>query len=137
MIQNLDHLIHLRELNLAENAISKIENLKNLVNLEKLNLNGNHIKQLTSELHFNEKLNTLKVSRNKIADPLELQKLQPLQSLRVLSICDNPLTRSISYIEYAVSLLPSLSCIDNKKISQEKVQVVQQLFGSKKKNVVK
>ncbi|CAD8126984.1 unnamed protein product [Paramecium sonneborni] len=145
-IENLDQLVLLQELNLSHNNITKIENLR-LPSLKELNLSDNFIKSMhgleflpslinlnlngnqISEINLtNHTIESLKLSRNQIKDPIQLLNLKPLLNLKILSISDNPFCRTFSYIEYLCFLTPTLQVLDTKVISNQH-EIAKQLYG--------
>ncbi|XP_023016782.2 FLII actin remodeling protein isoform X1 [Leptinotarsa decemlineata] len=87
---NLDSLINLCEVDLAQNALPKVpEALYCLINLRRLNLSENEISELSSAMEVWQKLETLNLSHNNIASlPATLCKLV---SLRRFYVNDNQL----------------------------------------------
>lgn len=67
-IQNLSHLTKLRVLDLSNNAIERIEGLDALHNIESLNLTGNQIRTLSPAIRRLQRLRTLHLARNKLAN---------------------------------------------------------------------
>lgn len=66
-IEHLDHLVHLRELNLSYNKLTKIEGLECLTGLHTLNLTGNKIENIPASLPKKLKsLRVFKIAKNEI-----------------------------------------------------------------------
>lgn len=87
---NLDNLVNLADVDLAQNALPKVpEALYSLPNLKRLNLSDNEITELSTAIEFWPKLETLNLSHNQLTSlPSTLCKLQ---SLRRLYVNDNKL----------------------------------------------
>ncbi|XP_066138736.1 protein flightless-1 isoform X1 [Euwallacea fornicatus] len=84
---NLENLVNLTDVDLAENALPKVPDaLYSLPSLKRLNLSNNEIIELSSAIEFWQKLETLNLSYNKLTNlPSTLCKLQCLRRLYVNS----------------------------------------------------
>ncbi|KAJ2086428.1 formin-binding protein [Coemansia sp. RSA 986] len=88
-IENVDSLVHLRDLFFVSNKIQTIENLSRLTMLRNLELGANRIR-IIQNLDELVNLEELYLGKNKIA---RLENLGNLRRLRILSIQSNRITR--------------------------------------------
>lgn len=134
-IENLDSLVHLKELNLSFNRIETIENLDKLINLEKLLLRSNKISQVQG-LNTLRNLQVLSLGNNEIADSSHVRKrnilnwrtfdgaffqvlyLRKFQNLRSLSSQNNPCAEIPEYADYAIAFIPQLVYFQYQLISE-------------------
>ncbi|CAL1540956.1 unnamed protein product [Lymnaea stagnalis] len=138
----LNRLPSLKALFLQGNEITKIEGLEGLHDLRELVLDKNKIKQITEtsfsgqwnlqELHIEENrlkdmsglgsmenLMRLYMGVNRIADPAELEKLEPLRNLTEISLTNNPVSRRMIHRVILIHRLQHLLVIDGIAISEE------------------
>lgn len=111
-IENLDTLVDLEELYLAENKIEKIENLERLKKLRTLDLSFNYIQEVEN-LHENELLEELWLSHNKMADFKDFEKLKELKSLKTVYFELCPVARNPGYRQQVMDLVPTIKQIDH------------------------
>jgi len=80
---NLEALVHLTDVDLSENALTKIpEGLLKVPNLKRLNLGSNQIEEVSAEIEKWTNLETLILSRNQIKSlPPTLGKLSKMRKL--------------------------------------------------------
>jgi Leucine-rich repeat (LRR) protein len=83
-IENLDHLVNLKWLDLSFNDISKIENLDKLVQLTDLSLFSNKI-TVIENLEKLTQLHVLSLGQNKIVKP-DFTPLRKFRRLRLLNL---------------------------------------------------
>ena len=100
-MENLSHLVNLRDLNLSDNKIAIISDIDDLPNLTTLNLNGNHISAINIS---NSSIQIVKLSRNLIKDTTQLLNLKLLPNLQQISLSDNPFCRTFTYTEFVLFL---------------------------------
>ena len=62
-------------------------------------MNGNLIVTLPESMKYLVKLNTLKISRNRIEKPDDIINLRQLSALKNLTINENPISKTSGYIE--------------------------------------
>lgn len=86
-IENISHLINLKELFLYTNRIEKIENLESLINLESLYVHGNLIQKIEN-LETLVKLDTLLLASNQIK---KIENLEKLDKLLYIDLENNPI----------------------------------------------
>ncbi|KER21403.1 hypothetical protein T265_10273 [Opisthorchis viverrini] len=81
-IEGIDHLVHLRWLDLSFNNIKAITGLEKLVNLEDLSLYSNRIQSLEN-LDTLRKLEVLSIGRNKLTDTEDKEQAYQTHQLLV------------------------------------------------------
>jgi U2 small nuclear ribonucleoprotein A' len=141
-IPTIENLITTRDLfdiiDLTDNEIKRLENFPRLNRLSSLFLSNNSISKVDSEF-FSPKqlpsLHTLILTNNRILDFDDLEPLKTFsQSLRHLSLLDNPVTKKPHYRYFVISKLPKLRTLDFKRVHPVEVVVAQKMFpadGSK------
>jgi len=155
-IESLDHLSELRCLFLQKNLISTIENLKGLSNLVQLDLSENHIvfvqglsvlpnlatlnlakNALTdgnsiSHLKECKQLTTLDLSCNQLRGEEVLQVMIGIDSLVVLSMNENPVSRELSdFRKKCIIGMPKLKCLDKPIFDVERFSAEAWAVGGK------
>lgn len=147
-IENLDELVHLRELDLSFNHIRIMENLNNLERVEILLLYDNEI-AVVQGIDNLKRLTILNIGNNKIGDwehvstqlpltndhyffsrsvtydrPLSLQVtyLRNFDALRSLNTCENPCVEIDGYTDYLFAFVPQLLYYRYRMISESERQ---------------
>lgn len=141
-IPTIENLITTRDLfdtiDLTDNEIKGLENFPRLNRLSSLLLSNNSISKIEDEF-FSPKqlpsLHTLILTNNRILDLNDLEPLKVFsQSLRHLSLLDNPVTKKPHYRYFVISKLPKLRTLDFKRVRPVEVTAAQKMFpadGSK------
>ena len=88
-------------------------------NLQWLDLQNNYLQKLDPSLLAFKNLKTLYLQGNYISDLQELQLLQDLPNLRILSIHSNPLAYIKNFRLFIIALLPELRKIDTVLVSHK------------------
>ena len=86
--------------------------LRNLQNVERL-----------------ERLQSLFVSGNRLAEFWEVDRLSELPHLMEIALLNNPMTRKPNYRTAIIKRLPALIILDGKEISPEERQRIEQATG--------
>lgn len=141
-IPTIENLIASRDLfdtiDLTDNEIKKLENFPRLLRTSSLLLGNNSISRIDPEF-FSPKqlpsLHTLILTNNRILDLVDLEPLKEFaQSLRHLSLLDNPVTKKPHYRYFVISKLPKLRTLDFKRVRTAEVAAAIKMFpadGSK------
>ena len=137
-IENIGHLVELRDLSMANNRIERIEGLESLSHLEKLNLANNRIRRVSgTQILKNQALTELNLSANHIVSFAEVKFLSGLRSLRSLYLTDphfgdNPVCALSNYHTYALCNLQHLEILDTVRLSSKATQLAEATFYKKK-----
>lgn len=68
---------------------------------------------------------------NKISNLTDLDPLEVLQKLEMLSLVDNPVVKKPQYRLYAIHKIPSLRVLDYQKVKDFERKQARELFGTK------
>ena len=129
-VGNLSALSRLRNLVLAENALTTMGGFSGLDGLTCLNLADNEIESIDTKVADEmPMLETLDLSRNRIRDKEQLKALSPLRSLRELRLEGNPVgsasgsgddtdTRAQELMVCVAETLPQLEILDGLQIAR-------------------
>ena len=117
-IESLGHLVELRVLNLANNQVAVIENLEGLTALTELNLRRNRI-EAVSGLERVPALQRLFLSNNKVEDFERAAGLSACRALAELALDGNTIASLSSYVQWAITICPSLRVLDAKKVAKD------------------
>ncbi|XP_042669554.1 leucine-rich repeat-containing protein 9 [Centrocercus urophasianus] len=119
-IEGLEGLQFLQELVLDHNRIKRISqgSLAGQSDLQTLDLEKNHIRELNG-LKPLVKLQKLFLQFNRIQEVSELEKLQVIPSLKVLSLHGNPVYLKKNYRSLLVIQLPALQVLDGIAVNAE------------------
>ncbi|KAK0052192.1 leucine-rich repeat-containing protein 9 [Biomphalaria pfeifferi] len=119
-VEGLDGLHDLRELVLDKNKIKQISetSFSNQWNLQELHIEENRLKEI-SGLSSLENMMRLYMGSNRIADQMELEKLDSLHNLCEISLANNPIARRMIHRIILVHRLPRLLVIDGIPVSEE------------------
>ncbi|XP_040557565.1 leucine-rich repeat-containing protein 9 isoform X2 [Gallus gallus] len=119
-IEGLEGLQFLQELVLDHNRIKRISqgSLAGQSGLQTLHLEKNHIRELNG-LKPLVKLQKLFLQFNRIQELSELEKLQVIPSLKVLSLRGNPVYLKKNYRSLLVIQLPALQVLDGTAVNAE------------------
>jgi Leucine-rich repeat (LRR) protein len=117
-IQNLDHLVHLKILNVEFNQITRLEGLEKLHELEELFASYNSIDTIADELTLNQQLKMVHLAYNDLKSVNDIQILSSLPQLAVLSVFGNPFLSSLNYITFIKMMIPSLILLDDKDANE-------------------
>jgi U2 small nuclear ribonucleoprotein A' len=121
-------------IDLSDNEIQKLENFPLLPRLKMILMSNNRVARIAPGLgeHI-PNLDTLILSNNKIESLSELDNLEGLGKLKMLSLLGNPVAQKPNYRLYLVAKLPSLKVIDFRKIKPREKAEARQMFGGGKK----
>jgi len=119
-ISGLDPFTSLTHLYLQRNDIVEIENLDALINLRYLNLANNRIKRIPLDaLEGLEKLRVLDLSENQIETLDAIEGAYFPDSIQFLRFNGNPCTKLTGFRELFVGCLPNLIALDDVRITDE------------------
>lgn len=141
-IPAIENLIATRDifdtLDLTDNEIKRLENFPKLSRLSTLLLSNNSISRIDDEFFSPRqlpKLETLVLTNNRI---LDLNDLEPLRcfanTLKHLSLLDNPVTKKPHYRYFVLSKLSHLKTLDFKRVRPVEITAAIKMFpadGSK------
>ena len=141
-IPSIENLITTRDLfdtiDLTDNEIKRLENFPRLNRLSSLFLSNNSISKIDDEFFSPKQLPSLKtliLTNNRILDLADLEPLKAFSnSLKHLSLLDNPVTKKPHYRYFVISKLPKIRTIDFKRVRPSEVMAAQKMFpadGSK------
>ncbi|XP_068406207.1 leucine-rich repeat and guanylate kinase domain-containing protein isoform X1 [Eschrichtius robustus] len=117
-------MLPIKILCLSNNQIEKITGLDDLRVLQILDLGHNQISSLQG-LESHDFLEVINLEDNKIAELGEIEYIENLRLLRVLSLLRNPIREKSDYCSFVIFMLPRLTELDQKKIKvEEKVAAV-------------
>uniref|UniRef100_A0A8C4SRX5 Centrosomal protein of 97 kDa n=1 Tax=Erpetoichthys calabaricus TaxID=27687 RepID=A0A8C4SRX5_ERPCA len=126
VIEQMNHCVALKHLDLSDNNISQIGDLSKLSSLKTLLLHGNSITTLRQvPTHLPTGLSILSLAENEIRDLNEVSYLGSLPELEQLSIMSNPCVMSspslpgYDYRPYIVSWCLNLKVLDGYIVSQK------------------
>lgn len=121
-----DNLRAITKLNVWGVGFRDVSILRQMPNLEVLAMPVNNISSL-KDLGGLHKLRELSVRNNKIGSLAELRHLQPLESLELLWLDENPCADHPKYRATVVALLPRLKKLDNREIGEEDRQAARKV----------
>lgn len=141
-IPAIENLIASRDLfdtiDLTDNEIKRLENFPKLERLSTLFLSNNSISKIDNEFFSLKQLptlNTLILTNNRILDFGDLEGLKVFsETLRHLSLLDNPVTKKPHYRYFIISKLLKLKTLDFKRVRPVEVEAALKMFpadGSK------
>uniref|UniRef100_A0A0K0EJS5 Protein C21orf2 n=1 Tax=Strongyloides stercoralis TaxID=6248 RepID=A0A0K0EJS5_STRER len=107
-----------KKMNLWGCEIDDISICKEMVNIQVLSLSRNKIKTC-EPLQYCINLEELYLRGNEIEDFHEFDWLKGLKKLKILWIDENPCTKNIDYRKAIVRLIPSLTKLDDRCVSEE------------------
>uniref|UniRef100_A0AC35U9R1 PHD-type domain-containing protein n=1 Tax=Rhabditophanes sp. KR3021 TaxID=114890 RepID=A0AC35U9R1_9BILA len=107
-----------KKINLWGCDIDDISICKEMVNVQILSLSRNKIKSLEPLQHCTN-LEELYIRGNEITDFNEFEFLAKCRKLKVLWIDENPCTTNVEYRKIIVGLIPSLTNLDDKAVSED------------------
>ncbi|XP_029089673.1 leucine-rich repeat and guanylate kinase domain-containing protein isoform X2 [Monodon monoceros] len=117
-------MLPIKILCLSNNQIEKITGLDDLRVLQILDLSHNQISSLQG-LESHDFLEVINLEDNKIAELGEIEYIENLRLLRVLSLLRNPIREKSDYCSFVIFMLLRLTELDQKKIRvEEKVAAV-------------
>ncbi|XP_032499955.1 leucine-rich repeat and guanylate kinase domain-containing protein isoform X3 [Phocoena sinus] len=117
-------MLPIKILCLSNNQIEKITGLDDLRVLQILDLSHNQISSLQG-LESHDFLEVINLEDNKIAELGEIEYIENLRLLRVLSLLRNPIREKSDYCSFVIFMLLRLTELDQKKIGvEEKVVAV-------------
>eukprot|EP00667_Euglena_gracilis_P019542 EG_transcript_20962 len=122
----VDHLKHVKNLNLWGNDLQDVSLLHEMPNVEVLSLSVNKISSL-KDFAACLKLQELYLRKNEVEDLNEVRYLKKLRSLKILWLCDNPCADTPSYRLFVIWHLPQLEKLDNVDVSPQERQAAHQL----------
>lgn len=141
-IPTIENLIATRDLfdtiDLTDNEIKRLENFPRLQRLSTILIGSNSISKIDSEFFSPRQLpslHTLILTNNRILDFVDLEPLAVFSnSLKHLSLLDNPITKKPHYRYFVISKLPKLRTLDFKRVRPVEVTAALKMFpadGSK------
>jgi len=117
-------------IDLSDNAIIKLEGFPLLKRLTTLLLSNNYIRTVGDGLGNSlPNLEYLILTNNRIADLSDLDSLEELNNIRILSLFKNPVVIKKHYRLYLINKLPKLQILDFRKISPKEREDAKELFG--------
>ncbi|KAK2976621.1 hypothetical protein RJ640_021423 [Escallonia rubra] len=118
-------------IDLSDNEIVKLENFPLLSRLGTLILNNNRITRINPNIgEFLPKLHTLVLTNNRLVNLVEIDPLESLTNLQVLSLLDNNITKKPNYRLYVIHKLKSLRLLDFRKVTQKERIAAANMFSS-------
>ena len=141
-IPTIENLIASRDLydtiDLTDNEIKKLENFPRLHRLQTLLLGNNSISKIDADTLSPKQvpsLHTLVLANNRILDFPDVEPLKVFaETLRNLSLLDNPIIKKPHYRYFVISKLPKLRSLDFKRVRPVEVVAALKMFptdGSK------
>lgn len=104
---------------LSDNNIRKLENFPLLPRLKCLLLNNNRIFKISPNLNQSiPNLERLVLTNNLIQELSDLDPLTSLKNLKILSLCNNPVTSREDYRYHVINKLPNLKLLDFCKVTK-------------------
>jgi len=117
-------------IDLSDNAIQKLEGFPLLRRLTTLLISNNYLKSIGDGLGNSlPNLEYLILTNNRISNLADLDALEELSNLRILSLIRNPVVNKNHYRSYVINKLPKLRVLDYRKISDKERQEARELFG--------
>lgn len=115
------------KLNCWGSGIKDVSLVRQLVNVEVIGLSCNEITTL-EDFAYCKKLKELTLRGNKIKNISEIAHLQKLPALTSLWLQDNPCVESTyNYRKVVLRALPQLKTLDNKPVTREELQEIEEL----------
>ena len=125
----MDHLVHLQQLNLSFNRITKIEGLDALTKLKDLSLFNNEIQKVEGLDAQVATLEHLSLGNNKLDSLIDaFAGLRPFHGLRILTLQGNPIHDDPDYKLYALGRLPWLKYLDHRRTKQDELEKARDLY---------
>ena len=125
----MDHLVHLQQLNLSFNRITKIEGLDALTKLKDLSLFNNEIQKVEGLDAQVATLEHLSLGNNKLDSLIDaFAWLRPFHGLRILTLQGNPIHDDPDYKLYALGRLPWLKYLDHRRTKQDELEKARDLY---------
>lgn len=119
-------------IDLTDNEITKLDNIPTMRKLQSLYLANNQINRVADGLGpALPRLESLVLSNNRIAQFAEIDALASIQSLLLLSLLHNPVTRKPNYRLFVIFRFPFLRTLDFQKIKRTERIAAAKLFSSK------
>jgi len=117
-VEGINHLTHLREINLNRNRIRMIdeEAFYGMTSVRELSMEENGLKALSNFEHLTF-LHSLHLTSNRIADFSEIDKISGIRTLLDICITNNPIARKAFYRISIIKRIQSLQLIDGKGIA--------------------
>mmetsp|Transcript_4330 Transcript_4330/g.5679 ORF Transcript_4330/g.5679 Transcript_4330/m.5679 type:complete len:422 (-) Transcript_4330:381-1646(-) len=116
----------------SDNEIKRLENFPRMERLTTLLLNNNHISKIASTLKDQlPNLTTLILTNNRVHHLAELDALEGLSKLTMISLLENPVVRRQHYRLYVIQRCPALKFLDFRKVKQKERAEAARLFKSK------
>ncbi|KAF2728987.1 U2 small nuclear ribonucleoprotein A [Polyplosphaeria fusca] len=130
-IENMGAAQHNDVIDLTDNDIGQLGNFPIWRRLRGLLLGQNRITNIQANIASNiPNVNTIVLSRNRIAELADLEPLQGLKKLEYLAMNGNPVTSKDKYRLWVISRLPSVRFLDYQKVRQSERETAFQLFGT-------
>lgn len=119
-------------IDLTDNEITKLDNIPSMRKLQSIYLANNQISRIADGLGPSlPRLETLVLTNNRIAQLGEIDSLASIQSLLLLSLLHNPVTRRPHYRAYVIHRFPQLRVLDFQKVKRSERIAAAKLFASK------
>mmetsp|Transcript_12429 Transcript_12429/g.45315 ORF Transcript_12429/g.45315 Transcript_12429/m.45315 type:complete len:230 (-) Transcript_12429:2467-3156(-) len=117
-------------IDLSDNDVVKLEGFPPLKRLHTLLLNNNRVARIGPNLGGNlPRLGTLILTNNRIQSLKELEPLASVQTLKTLSLLENPVTKRANYRLFCVYMLPSLKVLDFKRVTEKEREQATAMFA--------
>jgi len=117
-VEGINHLTHLREINLNRNRIRMVDDeaFYGMTSVRELSMEENGLKTLSNLEHLTF-LHSLHLTSNRIADFSEIDKISGIRTLLDICITNNPIARKAFYRISIIKRIQSLQLIDGKGIA--------------------
>ena len=126
-MKNLDHLVNLTWLDLSFNRISKVTGLDRLEKLTDLSLFNNMISEVNG-LGRCKNLHCLSLGNNNISALKDIVELRCFQSLRLLNLEGNPVSKESSYRMCILAYFSELAYLDYSMVTRAEVVTAREQY---------
>merc|ERR1711865_381085 len=120
-------LTEVRNINLWGCKLANLQVLKQMPAVEIISLSVNNISTL-ADFACCSNLKELYLRKNAISDLNEVLFLKDLPNLKVLWLCDNPITELPHYRDFVVRCCPGLSKLDNADLTPDEIASAKSAF---------
>lgn len=116
----------------SNNCLIKLGNFPYMRRLKMLLLNNNCITEIDDNLQDSlPQLDTLVLTNNDVTNLHDIHSLSTIQTLRILSLIDNPITAEPEYRLYVIYHIPQLEVLDFRYVLDSERKFAASLYGLK------